>query len=134
MYCISRFMTGGGERLGGEPSAPRAVILFFQPRHSGAIVCAGFVFCPYRFMVSFCEVAPAGGADNGYVGAFGPAGGVDCGGVALAVLRQHPAAVEVVDLQAEECEGGEDLNPVAGGVGVGVLFILSARISVRRWC
>jgi hypothetical protein len=54
--------------------------------------------------------------------------------VALAVLRQHPAAVEVVDLQAEECEGGEDLNPVAGGVGVGVLFILSARISVRRWC
>ena len=53
-------MTGGGERLGGEPSAPRAVILFFQPRHSGAIVCAGFVFCPYRFMVSFCEVAPAG--------------------------------------------------------------------------
>lgn len=44
MCCISRFMTGGGERLGGEPSAPRAVILFFQPRHSGAIVCAGFVF------------------------------------------------------------------------------------------
>ena len=88
----------------------------------------------YLLQDEFLRGGACGGADNGYVGAFGPAGGVDCGGVALAVLRQHPAAVEVVDLQAEECEGGEDLNPVAGGVGVGVLFILSARISVRRWC
>ena len=88
----------------------------------------------YLLQAEFLRGGACGGADNGYVGAFGPAGGVDCGGVALAVLRQHPAAVEVVDLQAEECEGGEDLNPVAGGVGVGVLFILSARISVRRWC
>ena len=73
----------------------------------------------YLLQDEFLRGGACGGADNGYVGAFGPAGGVDCGGVALAVLRQHPAAVEVVDLQAEECEGGEDLNPVAGGVGVG---------------
>ena len=88
----------------------------------------------YLLQDEFLRGGACGGADNGYVGAFGPAGGVDCGGVALAVLRQHPAAVEVVDLQTEESEGGEDLNPVAGGVGVEVLFIQSTHISVRRWC
>ena len=126
-------MSGRGERLGGEPSTHRAVILLSAPAQRRRSLC-GVCFLSLPFYGQFLRGGACGGADYGYVGAFGPAGGVDGGGVALAVLRQHPAAVEVVDLQAEECEGGEDLNPVTGGVGVGVLFILSARISVRRWC
>ena len=79
------------------------------------VACTVVIGLP--FYGQFLRGGACGGADYGYVGAFGPAGGVDGGGVALAVLRQHPAAVEVVDLQTEESEGGEDRESVACGVG-----------------